>query len=351
MSRKLPAVLALLFVACPAAFAQIFGGSLPPIAGVPTPGRTRTSLPTNQPTIHHPDVPSTDPSPDFPLKVRLYATHWTGPLQRPHGFGSGNIEAPGNDLAAHNDRKGFDYTFECKSGFVANRTSDDLYQARWKKASWSLELLMLNPDTNKEDICELKVALKARAYELGIPIPTNRSWATTDSFQWLPPDVAFTAPDTTYPVRLRVLTSEHLSDRSGPRGKGVANLLEASPQALDFTHGCARGFLANSQRDEYYQGRWIIPDQKLEILLQRTGEERVDKCLLETTLKDGVYDDAIRRSCPSPMIAAQASLPCCHSRGDLLLLACLLTQYRSVGPLRPSRSKPQAAPCEAADAR
>jgi hypothetical protein len=100
------------------------------------------------------------------------------------------------------------------------------------------------------------------------------------------PDVAFTEPDPYYPVRLHVITTDREQFGIGS-GYGTANLLGSGPsdpaRGAEFSYSCGHGFLPNSQLDGFYEGHWVEPDRRLEILLQRTGSDKVDRCQLRIT--------------------------------------------------------------------
>jgi len=258
-----------------------------------------------------PDVPLPDPTPDFPLHVHLIATRYgtdtirayrtvQGELHggpgylRPtgsyHGYGSGNLLSE--------PLRGFDYTFDCPAPFTENTQPQDFYQARWKKQDQSLEILMQPVGSDHDEVCELKVAMKAHPFN---PAQAPTIWSNvplSSSDQWENPDVAFTDPDPDYPVHLHVISSFRRFSRTGFEGYGSANLVGDVPQGLDFTYSCGRGFLFNTQQDEYFQGYWVKPNQRLEILLQRTGSDKVDRCDINVTLKNAPYQNTATATQP-----------------------------------------------------
>ena len=261
-----------------------------------------------------PDVPLADPTPDFPLHVHVIATRYGtdtvrayrsiqgemrgGPgYLRPtgsyHGYGSGNLL--GNTL------RGFDYTFDCNAPFSENLQPQDFYQARWKKQDQSLEILMQRIGSDHYDICELKVAIKQHPFS-----DTPAVWSgapLSSSNLWDDPEVAFTQPDPNYPVHLHVLTGYRRYNRDGFEGYGSANLIGTTPQGLDYSYTCPHGFLFNTQADEYFQGYWVKPGQRLEILLQRVGSDHVDRCEINVTLKNAPYQN------PQAMVQPPANRP------------------------------------------
>ena len=107
--------------------------------------------------------------------------------------------------------------------------------------------------------------------------------------QYEAPGVASTAPNPDYPLHIRVLSNQRTHNRFGYHGFGRADLLGPTIRGMDYTFDCERGFMHNEHRDEFYQGRWKKPDQKMEILIQKVGSDHVEKCTLEVTLKDAPY--------------------------------------------------------------
>jgi hypothetical protein len=103
-----------------------------------------------------PDVPATEPNPQFPLHVRILQSHWNHVNGGYQGYGRGDILA--------DEPTGFDYTYSCSEPFLHNAQKDEFYQARWKKQDQKIELLMLQVGSTHEQKCELKVALKPAPY-------------------------------------------------------------------------------------------------------------------------------------------------------------------------------------------
>ena len=256
-----------------------------------------------------PDVPLADPTPDFPLHVHLISARFgadtvreyrslqgemrggPGYLQATgsyHGFGAGNLlgDTP----------RGFDYAFDCGAAFVENRQAQDFYQARWKKQDERLEILMQRIGSDHYDICELKLAMKPHPFSDGEASTLRNNSRVPSTALWEDPEVAFTDPDPDYPVHLHVLTTYRRYGTGRTEGYGSANILGDNPQGLDYSYSCAHGFLANTQADESFQGPWVKPGQRLEILLQRIGSDRVDRCELKVTVKIAPY--------PAPHIVA-----------------------------------------------
>ncbi len=56
-------------------------------------------------------------------------------------------------------------------------------------------------------------------------------------------------------------------------------------QGAEFSYNCSYGFLTNSQITGFYQARWVKPGSELEVLLQRPGSDKMDKCAVAVKLK------------------------------------------------------------------
>jgi hypothetical protein len=247
-------------------------------------GRRMRIQPVTGPALP-PDIPSTQPDPDFPLKVRLFVARWNGYGSDYHGYGAGN-------LTEGADTHGFDYTYACSVPFQRSVDAGSLFQARWRKAPYQLEILLARVGGDREDVCTLKVAMREQAIDpASLRTTVNGPAPQPQGPRWLEPDAVFDEPDPDYPVRLHVISSARRDDISGARGWGTANLLEQPVRGVDYTFICDRGFLENTTATDFYQGHWVKPDQELEILTQRTGSDKVDKCRVGLTVRDTPYPD------------------------------------------------------------
>ncbi|HEY5328929.1 MAG TPA: hypothetical protein VIJ79_03515 [Acidobacteriaceae bacterium] len=105
----------------------------------------------------------------------------------------------------------------------------------------------------------------------------------------VPPSVAATTPNDAYPLKLHILNSMRTTNRSGVHGYGSGNLLGTPAIGFDYNYDCEYGFLHNAQKDEFYQGKWKTPNRKIELLTQQMGNNHVDKCTINVTLKSAPY--------------------------------------------------------------
>jgi hypothetical protein len=102
------------------------------------------------------------------------------------------------------------------------------------------------------------------------------------------PDGPATAPDPDYPLHVQVLLTKANAGRYGATGFGRGNILGPPRRGIDFTYECSTPFFNNGPQ-EFYQARWKKPDAKLEILMQRTGSDKLDKCELAIAYKAAPY--------------------------------------------------------------
>ena len=143
--------------------------------------------------------------------------------------------------------------------------------------------------TDHADVCELKVALKPRPFMAGDAPPARSGSELTHSNLWEDPEVAFMEADPDYPVHVHVITNKRGYDRAGTTGFGTADVLGNPVQGMDYTFTCGHGFLPNTQREEFYQGRWVKPGAKMELLSLRLGTDKVDKCEIKVAMKSAPY--------------------------------------------------------------
>jgi hypothetical protein len=240
-----------------------------------------------------PDVPAVDIDPGFPLRAHLLVTKWGGENAVYHGFGSGNLLDPKGP-------QGFDYAFECNVPFVNNDVPEEAYQARWRRPYYELDLLVSVAGTTHLGTCTLRLALKQVPFEADDTAKISHRVPTSLAFVWRDPGFAYEPAVADYSVHFHVLDGQRVQDISGDHGWGTANISTpvtqvpgqgAVLQGAEYSYDCWRGFLTNSQLSSYYQGHWVKPDRELEVLLQRAGSEKVDKCLVKVNLKPTPYPE------------------------------------------------------------
>jgi hypothetical protein len=254
----------------------------------------RSVIPTRPPI---PDVPITDPDPAFPLRVHIPITQWGGIATSTHGYGTLNLLDPTHP-------QGFDFAFSCTYPFHHNQLPDDLYQARWKHQPYELEILTGDIASNHAHTCTLHLAPEPEPFRAANAIRLPRPVKANPRLPWMDPGFAYQVPDPDYPLRFHVADAVRNEDSSGDHGYGTANLADPTssipPTGADFRYDCYHGFMANSQRTTFYQGHWIIPNQKLEILLQRPGTDKVDRCTVSVALKSQTYADLLPQHTTQP---------------------------------------------------
>jgi hypothetical protein len=249
-----------------------------------------------------PDVPVRDADPAFPLRLHIFQVRWGGRDLRNHGFGSGNLLN-----AAH--LQGFDFAFSCDYPFVENADPADTYQARWKHEPYELEILTAALGTQHTRTCKLQLAPEARPFDASNVVRYTHGVSSALRIPWRDPDFAYEIPSPDYPVQFHVIDA-HRMEENIDHGFGIANLSDPTPgttlQGADFQYDCVWGFLHNSQPLAYYQGHWIKPGQKLELLLQRAGSDKVDKCQITVSLHPQPYPEPVPQRLPVPAPAAPA---------------------------------------------
>jgi hypothetical protein len=246
--------------------------------------------PPARPGAVPPDVPIKAPDPSFPLRVHLLTARFGGLGGVYHGYGSGNLVDARATL-------GFDYGFECVVPFVANEGPGDTYQARWTDSQYGLEILMAEAgvDQPRAQTCTLHLALKKRPFEPANTAALTHGVSYSLRKRWQDPDFAYEEPQLDYPLHFHVVDGQRTEDDSADHGSGTANLSDPAAQTqqgAEFSYNCSYGFLTNSQITGFYQGRWVKPGSELEVLLQRPGSDKVDKCTVEVNLRPQTYPES-----------------------------------------------------------
>jgi hypothetical protein len=238
-----------------------------------------------------PDVPLTTPDPNFPLRVHLLTARFGGIANVYHGYGSGNVLG---DRAA----LGFDYGFECDVPFVPNQTPDETYQARWTASQYGLEILVAEAGIQqpREHTCTLRLAIRKRPFDPANTAALTHGVSYSLRKRWQDPDFAYEETQLDYPLHFHVVDGDRTEDSYQDHGWGTANLsdpgAQPAPQGAEFSYDCSYGFLTNSQLTGFYQARWVKPGTELEVLLQRPGSDKVDKCKVEVNLKPQPYPES-----------------------------------------------------------
>jgi len=269
-----------------------------------------------------PAVPVSSPDADFPVHVHIVTVRWGGdtmhlyrsiqgemrggpgyyePTGSAHGFGTANFLG--------DQGQGFYYAFDCTSSFQPNVQMQEFYQARWKHAGQSLEILMAPIGTDHGELCELRVALRPVLFDAAFA-KSQLPGGTINGPIWTEPEISFIDPDSDYPLHLHIITGVRQLYNGGVKGYGTANLVAdgGSLQGVDFNYNCSRGLIPNAQPDEVFQGHWVKKDQRMEILLQRIGSDKVDRCQLNVNVKGSPYPGLSTAQPGSASAAAQPVL-------------------------------------------
>jgi hypothetical protein len=253
-----------------------------------------------------PDVPVADADPSFPVRVHLLAARYGGFAGVYHGYGSGNL------LDAQGAR-GFDFGFECDVPFVTNQREDESYQARWK-GPMKLEILTteVGVDHPHFHACVLRLAMEQKPFEPANTAALSHGVSSALRKPWRDPDFAYEEPTPDYPIRFHAVDGLRQEDELGDHGSGTANLSEPGAPGLvgaEYTYNCSYGFLTNSQLSGFYQARWVKQGGQLEVLLQRPGSDKVDKCLVDLNLRPQTYPESRHIAVPATAQAAVGGGP------------------------------------------
>jgi hypothetical protein len=251
---------------------------------------TAQQTPAVRPGAVPPDVPIKAPDPSFPLRVHLLTAKFGGISGVYHGYGSGN-------LMGANATLGFDYGFACDVPFVPNASERDVYQARWTDSQYGLELLMAEAGVEqpREHTCTLRLAVKKQPFEPANTAALTHGVSYSLRKRWQDPDFAYEETQLDYPLHFHVVDGQRTEDDKDDHGWGTANLsdpAERTQQGAEFSYNCTYGFLTNSQITGYYQARWVKTGSELEVILQRPGTDKVDKCSVAVTLKAQKYPES-----------------------------------------------------------
>jgi hypothetical protein len=261
-----------------------------------------------QPAKVPPDVPFVAANPEFPLRVHLLVARFGGVGGVYHGYGSGNLVDP-------NATQGFDYGFECDVPFAANEAPSETYQARWKESPYRLEILTAaaGADGPRQHTCTLRLALRQRPFERANTEMMTHGVSSSLHVRWQDPDFAFESPALDYPLHLHVIDGQRTEDLYGDHGWGVANLTDPNGQpsvlGVDYTYTCSYGFLTNAQLNGFYQTRWVKPGSEVEVLLQRPGSDKTDRCTVQVNLKAQAYPDRRTLARAQAAVAAGKTAP------------------------------------------
>jgi hypothetical protein len=104
-----------------------------------------------------------------------------------------------------------------------------------------------------------------------------------------PPDVPAVRVAADFPLRLHIFGVRWNRVNGFYEGYGRADLMGAPPRGVDYTFSCAQPFLHNAGKGEFYQARWKKENQRIEILMQKVGSDKEQKCELKTSVKTAPY--------------------------------------------------------------
>jgi hypothetical protein len=115
-------------------------------------------------------------------------------------------------------------------------------------------------------------------------------FALLGQFYAQPPSVPATTPYSDFPLHVHLFGVHWNYVRGGDYlGYGRGNLLGPPTQGFDYTFECGEPFMHNAQGEEFYQARWKKQNEKLEILMQKVGSDKLQKCELKVAFKERPY--------------------------------------------------------------
>lgn len=225
----------------------------------------------------------------YPLRVQIVET---GRRQTPYGvtgYGKGNLQQGGQI-------SGFEYTYDCSTGFLASQGSER-YPARWKKVGTKLAILTTQiGNDSKRSECELEVSIRPFIFGVAngqVVVESTAQLAAHQAAQRQlqrelnPPD----KDPSHYPIKLFILSVEW-GDKteSGDQGTGFGNLQDGDrTNAVDFTIWCSQR-LAQAPEERYLWSRWYTPYSRLNTLVPKPGDPSgFNECKLNTNVQPSVY--------------------------------------------------------------
>jgi hypothetical protein len=114
-------------------------------------------------------------------------------------------------------------------------------------------------------------------------------FALLGQFYAQPPSVPATTPYSDFPLHVHLFGVHWNYVRGSYMGYGRGDLLGPPLQGFDYTFECGEPFMHNAQREEFYQARWKKQGEKLEILMQKVGSDKLQKCELKVAFKERPY--------------------------------------------------------------
>jgi len=91
-----------------------------------------------------------------------------------------------------------------------------------------------------------------------------------------------------FPLHVKILQIHWSHNRWGTTGWGRANLIAPTEQGFDYTFDCSEPFMT-TKGDAFYSARWKKMNERIELIEQRIGSSKTDKCDLKVDMKPYVY--------------------------------------------------------------
>ncbi len=129
------------------------------------------------------------------------------------------------------------------------------------------------------------------------------------------PAVPAIVHDPDYPLRVQVAqTGSNSAGFRKTTGYGHGNVLGPPLEGFDYTEDCNQPFSSRPEADQYFRARWKKPGQRLEVLIQVMGSDRVTACELKVAMQDEPYQLNPANAFPRlGMISSRPAVPVTES--------------------------------------
>jgi hypothetical protein len=106
------------------------------------------------------------------------------------------------------------------------------------------------------------------------------------------PAVPAIVSDPHYPLHVQLAQTGAGSSGLGGRVSswGHGNVLGTPPDGFDYAADCNERFAFRPEGNQYFPARWNKPRQRLEILIQEYGSDRITACELKVAMREEAYD-------------------------------------------------------------